>query len=92
MPTSKKETNGLLFDLTSATVDCRLCVILKELPVTERDALMAVIAKMKTKNATKHGRALHTYTYRWLADVLTKHGFAIQQKDVRNYFKKECDC
>jgi len=92
VPTLKKETNGLLSELQSYNTECRLCLILKELPSSERDALMEVIGKMKTKNATKEGRAKHSYTYRWLSEVLTKHGFEIDLKEIRKYFAGKCDC
>ena len=92
MPTLKKEKNGLLEDLQSFDTGCRMCQILLALPVSERDALMLVIDKMKKKNSTKEGRSSHTYTYKWLAEVLSKHGFAILRKDIARYFVGKCDC
>lgn len=92
MPTQKNEVSALLIDLTSIPKECRMCKILKELPASEKDALLLVIKKMQEKNTTQHGRSQHTYSYSWLADVLKKHGFVIEKKDVRKYLTGKCNC
>lgn len=92
MPTQKNEPSALLVELTATHKNCRMCEILQALPTTEKDALLLVIKKMQDKNLTQHGRSQHSYSYSWLAGVLTKHGFAIEKKDVMKYFRKNCEC
>lgn len=93
MPSTKDAfESSLLHELQSVTDECRMCEILRQLPPKEKDALLVVIKKMKEKNATKQGRAKKTYTYRWLAETLTKHGFSVDRRDVRNYMTGKCDC
>ena len=92
MPTSKNEPSSLLVDLSVNHDECRMCKILEELPASERDALLLVLKKIIEKNTTQLGRSQHFYSYRWLAEVLTKHGFKIDKKDVRKYAIGKCSC
>ena len=92
MPTHKTEPSALLIELTTDLKPCRMCQVLEKLPASEKDALLLVVKKMREKNATQHGRSQHTYSYAWLANVLTKHGFPLERKDVRNYVTGKCEC
>jgi len=46
---------------------------------------MQVLERMAEKNADKSLRATHTYSYRWLAETLTKHGHPISKNQIRHY-------
>lgn len=92
MPALNTTKKSLLTELQSMTDECRMCQILRELPDSERDALLVVIKKMKEKNSSKEGRSKHNYTYRWLANTLTSHGFDIDLKGVRRFMSGKCKC
>jgi hypothetical protein len=59
--------------------------ILDSLPPTERDALLSVLSRMRDKNRSVVTRANSNYSYKWLAEVLTKHGHEIKANQVRHY-------
>lgn len=92
MPAQKPEPTSLLVELSATPKECRMCKILEELSPPERDALLSVLKKMKEKNLTQKGRSQHYYSYRWLAELLTKYGFTIEKNDVRKYLIGKCDC
>lgn len=88
MPQSKEVDSPLGAELRQsldANGRHRMEQILDSLPETDRDALSKVLKKMHEKNGDKSLRSVPHYSYKWLAETLTKHGHAINKHQVRHY-------
>lgn len=91
MPQSNKSQttpSGLLDELKAcndATLKHRLDDIIESLPTSEKESLIAVLAKIAAKNSVASTRSKHAYSYNWLAGVLTKHGHQITANQIRHY-------
>jgi uncharacterized membrane protein len=91
VPQSKKSQptpNAFVSELdecVKASFKHRMDAILDSLPPTERDALLSVLSRMRDKNRSVVTRANSNYSYKWLAEVLTKHGHEIKANQVRHY-------
>lgn len=88
MPQSKRVESALSAELSGfvhANMRHRMHQILESLESSERALLMQVLERMAEKNADKSLRATHTYSYRWLAETLTKHGHPISKNQIRHY-------
>ena len=91
MPQSKKSQpspNALLSELdecVKASFKHRMDAILDSLSPSERDSLLSVLARMRDKNKSVVTRAYSNYSYKWLAEVLTKHGHEIKANQIRHY-------
>lgn len=68
--------------------DARMAQILERLSDSERKAVEIVLDKMRQKNADKTTRSTHAYSYKWLADTLTKHGHPVTKNQIRHYLTK----
>lgn len=88
MPQSKRVESALSAELNQsadANVSHRMHQILNALDEQERAALNRVLEKMRDKNADKSLRSVPHYSYKWLAETLTKHGHPINKNQVRHY-------
>jgi hypothetical protein len=88
VPQSKKLESVLIADLercASTSVKHRLEEILDSLPESERQALEKTISNMAEKNQNTSLRCRNGFSYKWLAEVLTKHGHTISANQVRHY-------
>lgn len=79
--------SSLLGELLSADANPphRLGQILASVSSEEKQALLDVMEKMYKKNRDKSLRASPSTSYRWLAELLTKHGHEITKEQVRHY-------
>lgn len=88
MPQPKRIESALTAEL-NATNDAsfrhRMQQILESLDESEREALERVLDRMHAKNLDKTVRTGPLYSYRWLAETLTKHGHPIKKNQVRHY-------
>lgn len=88
MPQSKRVESALSAELNEAAdanVRHRMLQIFDSLDEQERVALWKVMAKIAEKNADRSLRTVSQYSYRWLAETLTKHGHPINKNQVRHF-------
>lgn len=88
MPQLKKVDSGLSAELNQSlneNVTHRMHQILESLDQQERTALEQVMAKMHEKNLDKSLRSTPQFSYKWLAETLTKHGHPIKKNQVRHF-------
>lgn len=69
--------------------EARMVQILEALSDNDRKALETVLEKMRKKNSETSTRSTHMYSYKWLADTLTKHGHPITKDQIRHYMKRK---
>jgi ribosomal protein L23 len=63
----------------------RVDEILESLSDVEREAVNKTILNMVEKNKDTSTRCRNGYSYKWLADVLTKNGHAVSANQIRHY-------
>lgn len=88
MPQSKKVESSLSDELNESaelSVRHRMYQILDSLGEEERKALEKVLEKMYQKNNDESSRSVPRFSYKWLADTLTKHGYPIKKNQIRHY-------
>lgn len=88
MQQSKKLKSVLIADLEAIDPKRqkhRVDEILDSLSDVEREALHKTIMNMVERNQDKSARCRNGFSYKWLADVLTKNGHTVSANQVRWY-------
>jgi len=82
----------LKVDLAPAK-QCGVERVRSQMGADDRTALDAAFEKIRDKNSSyKSVQTTGGYTYKWLHDVLTKHGHVVSIRSVTKHSRKLCAC
>ena len=87
--------SSLLDDLKAGGVPLKQCGIGKIRSAMESDeqaALDDAFAKMRERNSSPRTIQTSGYTYKWLSDLLKKHGHDVTIRMVEKHSRKMCSC
>jgi hypothetical protein len=87
--------NSLLDDLKVGGAPLKQCGIGKirvGMTPDEQEALDDAFAKMRERNSSPRTIQTSGYTYKWLSDLLKKHGHDVTIRMVEKHSRKMCSC
>lgn len=87
--------NSLLNELKAGSPPLKQCGVEKirsGMTEEERAALDDAFEKIREKNASPRSIQTSGYTYKWLTDLLKKHGHDITFRMVEKHSRKMCGC
>lgn len=87
--------NSLLDDLKAGSEPLKQCGISKirnTMTPEEQAALDDAFTKMRDRNSSQRAIQTSGYTYKWLTDLLKKHGHDVTIRMVEKHSRKMCSC
>lgn len=87
--------NSLLDELKAGSAPLKVCGIGKvrnEMSAEEQSALDDAFVKIREKNASPRSVQISGYTYKWLTDLLKRHGHDVTIRMVEKHSRKMCSC
>lgn len=87
--------NSLLDELKAGSAPLKQCGIAKiceSMSNEEQNALDEAFVKIREKNASPRSIQTSGYTYKWLTDLLKRHGHDVTIRMVEKHSRKMCGC
>jgi len=92
---NKMSQSSFIEDLKVVLIPAKQCGVEKirsQMGEDERAALDDAFEKIRTKNVSYKAVQTSGYTYKWLYEVLNKHGHIVSFRVVEKHTRKMCAC
>lgn len=87
--------SSLIEELKAGSVPTKSCGVGKirsAMSIEEQEALEDAFVKIREKNTSFRSIQTSGYTYKWLSDLLKKHGHDVTIRMVEKHSRKMCSC